>query len=70
MAETFSNSLITNSIYHLLNFEKYSSFPMAAREAALSNDFQIDLRPADLLGKFTHVVDHGCPDPETPVFFR
>ena len=58
MAETFSNSLITNSIYHLLNFEKYSSFPMAAREAALSNAFQIVLFSSDFNALFSVETRH------------
>lgn len=47
MTETFSNSLINNSIYHLLNFEKYSSFPAAIREAAVNNNFQVVLFSGD-----------------------
>ena len=39
-SKTESDDLINNTIYHLLNFEKYTSFPMALREAALSGDFQ------------------------------
>jgi len=39
----FNNTLINNSIFHLLNFEKYSSFPQALREAGLNNDFQVVL---------------------------
>ena len=39
----FNNTLINNTIFHLLNFEKYSSFPQALREAALNNDFQMVL---------------------------
>lgn len=39
----FNNTLINNTIFHLLNFEKYSSFQQALREAALSNDFQMVL---------------------------
>ena len=58
MAETFSNSLITNSIYHLLNFEKYSSFQMAAREAALSNAFQIVLFSSDFNTLFSVETRH------------
>lgn len=41
--ENFSNSLITNTIFHLLNFEKYSNFQAAAKAAALNNDFQLIL---------------------------
>ena len=39
----FKNSLINNTIFHLLNFEKYSSFQRALREAAVSNEFQVVL---------------------------
>lgn len=37
----FKNSLINNTIFHLLNFEKYTSFQEALKEAAIRNDFQI-----------------------------
>ena len=43
----FTNQLLMSSIYHLLNFEKYTSFPMAAREAALASEFQIVLFSED-----------------------
>ncbi len=39
----FNNSLINNTIFHLLNFEKHSSFPQALKEAAVNNDFQVVL---------------------------
>ena len=39
--ENFNNSLINNTVFHLLNFEKHSSFPEAVREAAINNDFQL-----------------------------
>lgn len=39
----FNNSLINNTIFHLLNFEKYNSFQQAIREAAVNNDFQVIL---------------------------
>ncbi len=39
----FKNSLINNTIFHLLNFEKHNSFQQALREAAVSNDFQVVL---------------------------
>lgn len=39
----FKNSLINNTIFHLLNFEKYASFQQALHEAAVSNDFQVVL---------------------------
>lgn len=39
----FNNALINNTIFHLLNFERYNSFSQALREAALNNDFQLVL---------------------------
>ena len=39
--ENFQNKLITNSIFHLLNFEKYDNFQMALRETAIANNFQV-----------------------------
>lgn len=41
--EQFDNNLIPNTIYHLLNFEKYVDFPTALRAAAISNGFQFVL---------------------------
>ena len=43
----FKNSLINNTIYHLLNFEKHKTFQAALREAAVSNDFQVVLLSKD-----------------------
>ncbi len=43
----FRNSLINNTVFHLLNFEKYSSFIQALREAAINNDFQVVLLSED-----------------------
>ena len=45
--EDLENSLINNAIFHLLNFEKYSSFPDAAKAAALNNDFQLIILSED-----------------------
>lgn len=59
MAETFSNSLINNSIYHLLNFEKYSSFQAAAREAAINNNFQLVLFSMDFNTVFSVETKHN-----------
>lgn len=42
-SSNFKNSLINNTIFHLLNFERYSSFRQALREAAVSNEFQVVL---------------------------
>ena len=39
----FKNSLINNTIFHLLNFEKYASFQQALHEAAVGNNFQVVL---------------------------
>ena len=43
----FKNSLINNTVFHLLNFEKHSSFHQALREAAINNDFQVVLLSED-----------------------
>ena len=43
----FRNSLINNTVFHLLNFEKHSSFQQALREAAINNDFQVVLLSED-----------------------
>ncbi len=40
---TFNNALMNNTIFHLLNFEKYSSFQQALKEAALNNHYQVVL---------------------------
>ena len=45
--EQFGNTLITNSIFHLLNFEKYLDFQSAVRAAAINNNFQIVLLSSD-----------------------
>lgn len=55
---SYSNGLIYNSIYHLLNFEKYSSFQMAAREAAISNNFQLVLLSEDFNVLFSVETRH------------
>ncbi len=46
-SDNFSNRLISNTIFHLLNFEKHSSFQAAVREAAINNDFQLILLSED-----------------------
>ncbi|MBR6444496.1 MAG: PucR family transcriptional regulator [Firmicutes bacterium] len=46
-SDNFSNRLISNTIFHLLNFEKYSDFQSAVRQAAISNDFQIVILSED-----------------------
>ncbi len=45
--ENFKNSLINNTIFHLLNFEKHASFQQALKEAAISNEFQVVLLSED-----------------------
>ncbi|MDO4517902.1 MAG: PucR family transcriptional regulator ligand-binding domain-containing protein [Bacillota bacterium] len=45
--ENFGNSLISNTIFHLLNFEKHSNFQSAVREAAINNDFQVTILSED-----------------------
>jgi len=39
--DNFTNRLISNTIFHLLNFEKHSNFQAAVREAAINNEFQL-----------------------------
>ena len=39
--DNFRNSLISNTVFHLLNFEKHSNFQSAVREAAINNEFQL-----------------------------
>lgn len=41
--QNFSDSIINNTIYHLLNFEKHRTFPKALKEAAIYNGYQIVL---------------------------
>ena len=58
MSETFSNNLLNGTIYHLLNFEKYSSFQQAAKQAAINNNFQIVLFSADFNVVFSVETRH------------
>ena len=58
MSETFSNNLINGTIYHLLNFEKYSNFQQAARMAAVNNNFQIVLFSSDFSVVFAVETRH------------
>lgn len=46
-SDNFSNHLISNTIFHLLNFEKHSNFQAALREAAINNEFQIVILSED-----------------------
>lgn len=39
----YSDNILNNTIYHLLNFEKHSSFPAALSEAAIHNGYQVVL---------------------------
>lgn len=55
---TFSNNLINSSIYYLLNFEKYSDFQQAAKEAAIKNNFQIVLFSDDFNVLFSVETRH------------
>ena len=59
--ENFSNSLINNTVFHLLNFEKHSSFQDAVREAAINNDFQIFLLSEDFNPVFGVETMHRVP---------
>ena len=43
----FKNSLINNTIFHLLNFEKHANFQQALHEAAVNNEFQVVLMTED-----------------------
>ncbi len=58
MADSYSNNLIYNSIFHLLNFAKYPSFPVAAREAAINNKFQVVLFSEDFNTLFSVETRH------------
>jgi hypothetical protein len=41
--ENYTDNILNNTMYHLLNFEKHSSFPDALREAAPRNNYQVVL---------------------------
>jgi len=58
MAENFSNSFLVNTIYYLLNFEKYASFQDAVRQAAINNNFQIVLFSNDFNTIFSVETKH------------
>jgi len=57
-SRSFGNDLINNTIFHILNFEKYSSFQSAVRAAALSNDFQLILLSEDFNPVFSVETRH------------
>lgn len=54
----FKNSLINNTIFHLLNFEKHASFQQALHEAAVNNDFQVVLLSEEFNPVFTIETRH------------
>ena len=56
--DNFKNSLISNTVFHLLNFEKHSNFQSAVREAAINNDFQVILLSEDFNPIFTVETRH------------
>ena len=56
--DNFRNSLISNTVFHLLNFEKHSNFQSAVREAAINNDFQVILLSEDFNPIFTVETRH------------
>ena len=39
----YSDNILNNTIFHLLNFEKHSNFPIALKEAAVFNYYQVVL---------------------------
>lgn len=39
----YSDNILNNTIFHLLNFEKHNSFPVALKEAATFNNYQVVL---------------------------
>ena len=43
----YNDNILNNTIYHLLNFEKHSSFPVALREAAIHNNYQVVLMTSE-----------------------
>jgi len=45
--DNFGNKLISNTIFHLLNFEKNSNFQAALHDAAVNNDFQVIIMSED-----------------------
>ncbi|MDD6154611.1 MAG: PucR family transcriptional regulator [Eubacteriales bacterium] len=45
--DSFDNDLINNTIFHLLNFERHTSFETALKEAAIKNEFQVIMLSKD-----------------------
>ncbi|QOX65377.1 PucR family transcriptional regulator [Anoxybacterium hadale] len=56
--DNFANRLISNTIFHLLNFEKHSNFQSAAREAAINNNFQMVILSEDFNPIFSVETRH------------
>lgn len=45
--DEFENKLVANTVFHLLNFEKYTDFQSAIKAAAINNNFQMVLLSSD-----------------------
>lgn len=58
IGENFNNSFINNTIFHLLNFERYSNFQAAIKAAAVNNDFQVVLVSPDFNPIFSVETRH------------
>lgn len=43
----YTDNMLNNTIYHLLNFEKHSNFQSALMEAAIHNDYQVVLMTSE-----------------------
>lgn len=56
--DNFANRLISNTIFHLLNFEKHSNFQSAVREAAINNNFQMVILSEDFNPIFSVETRH------------
>ena len=56
--DNFRNRLISNTVFHLLNFEKHQNFQAAAREAAINNGFQLIILSQDYNPVFTVETRH------------
>ncbi len=57
-SNNFKNSLISNTVFHLLNFEKHANFQQAVHEAAVNNDFQVVLLTEDFNPVFAVETRH------------
>ncbi len=58
--DNFGNRLISNTIFHLLNFEKYGTFESAVKEAAISNNFQLIILSEDFNPILTVETRHNA----------